>query len=66
MSNPKEDLINTSEVTKLVPFSRSTLYKLIKQGKFPAPFKPSERINLWHKDVVTKWISDNLGGATHG
>lgn len=59
------DLIKTSEVVSIVPFSRSTLLKLIKQGKFPQPFKPSERVHLWHKSDVIQWLSDNVGGANY-
>ncbi len=66
MSNLKDNFINTSEVAKLVPFSRSTLYKFIKQGKFPQPIKLGERIHLWNKADVTKWINDNFGGVQHG
>ncbi len=66
MPNIKNDFINTSEVVKLLPFSRSTLNKLVKQGKFPQPYKPTEKLNLWNKADVNKWINDNFGGVQHG
>ncbi len=35
------------KVTEITGLSESTIYRLISAGKFPKPFKPSARINLW-------------------
>ena len=36
----------------LIPVSKSTIYRLIALGKFPAPIKPSPSISLWSYDEV--------------
>ena len=39
-------------IEALIPVSRSTIYRLIAAGKFPAPVKPLPTISLWSRDEV--------------
>ena len=39
-------------IEALIPVSRSTIYRLIAAGKFPAPVKPLPTISLWSLDEV--------------
>ena len=41
-------------------YSKSTLYSLIAQGKFPAPIKLSPRISVWVEDDVDSWIRERI------
>jgi predicted DNA-binding transcriptional regulator AlpA len=36
----------------LIPVSKSTIYRLVAAGRFPAPIKPSSSISLWSNDAV--------------
>ena len=36
----------------LIPVSKSTIYRLVAAGRFPAPIKPSPSISLWSNDAV--------------
>jgi prophage regulatory protein len=49
-------------IEALVPVSRSTIYRLIAAGRFPAPVKPLPTISLWSRDEVRlalrKWGQD--------
>lgn len=65
MNNLKNDLLKTGEVVAIVPFSRTTLKRLVAEGKFPQPFKLSPNLNLWHKSEVIAWVNENFGGAEH-
>lgn len=64
--------IRISEVLQRVPVSRSTIWRWVKVGKFPAPVKLSERITAWRLDDVDAWLAssagikkpDNAAGAT--
>lgn len=44
-------------------FSKSQLWRLIKQGKFPRPVKISERCNGWDSRQVDAWLAEKFGGG---
>lgn len=39
------------------PFARSTMWRRIKQGTFPAPIKLSERVTVWRYEDVMAWVA---------
>lgn len=45
----------------MVPFSRATLWRKVKDGSFPRPTKLSERTTAWPTAEVLKWIADPMG-----
>lgn len=46
----------------LLPFSRATLWRLVKAGKFPAPAKISENVTAWEVGAVRRWKISVLEG----
>ena len=36
----------------LIPVSKSTIYRLVAAGKFPAPVKPLPSISLWSSEEI--------------
>ena len=50
------DFWRTKKVLEKVPFSRSTLYRLIEAGQFPSQIKLSSRISVWSSTDVLAWI----------
>jgi prophage regulatory protein len=51
-------MLRAKQVLEIVPISKSTLYQWIKDGKFPAPIKLSERCSVWMSESVQKFIDD--------
>ena len=45
----------------LLPFSRATLWRRVKDGTFPQPVKLSERTIAWPTAEVRKWMDDPVG-----
>ena len=45
----------------LLPFSRATLWRRVKDGTFPQPVKLSERTTAWPTQEVCKWMADPVG-----
>lgn len=41
--------------------SKTHLYRLIQQGKFPAPHKLSERVSAWDEAAVDAWLAERFG-----
>lgn len=54
-------MLASPEVLELVRIkSRSKLYELIRQGKFPAPIKLGARTARWPAAVVHAWIQKQI------
>lgn len=51
-----ECLIRIKEACLLTGVSRSTLYKLIEEGRFPKPLDLGSRFKAWKKQTVIDWI----------
>ncbi|GLP94712.1 helix-turn-helix transcriptional regulator [Paraferrimonas sedimenticola] len=50
-----EQLLTIQDVCRLTKLSRSTIYKLMRDKKFPKPIKISVRNVRWPKYVVDEW-----------
>ena len=63
---PVKQVMNLRDVLMALGISKSTLYRLIDAGKFPAPFKLGERINAWRVETIEVWLNEqsaNVGGV---
>ena len=40
----------------LLPVSRATLWRWVKDGKFPSPFKLGENCTVWDAGEVDAWV----------
>jgi len=52
--------IRLPEVRQKVGMSKSYIYDLIAQGKFPKPVKVSSRISCWVAAEVEQWIQEQI------
>jgi predicted DNA-binding transcriptional regulator AlpA len=48
----------TVQAPCLIPIGRSTMWRKIKQGKFPQPIKISDGINGWRCGEIREWLSN--------
>lgn len=53
-------LIKLKEVIALTGVSRSQIYALAQQGKFPRPVKLTERSSAWVASEVQEWIESRI------
>jgi predicted DNA-binding transcriptional regulator AlpA len=44
------------QVLLFVPFSKSTLWRRVKEGTFPAPVKLSPGVTAWRAEDIRSWI----------
>lgn len=51
-----EKIYRRPAVQEMVGLSRSTLYAMIAQGRFPAPVKLSSRAVGWRQSDLTAWL----------
>lgn len=52
--------IRLSDVLKIVPIGRATLWRKIKKGEFPKPYNLGERAVGWKYSEVVEWINKIL------
>ncbi|WP_439825373.1 helix-turn-helix transcriptional regulator [Aeromonas caviae] len=60
---PTPSFERIAAVTARTGVPRSSLYRLIKQGRFPSPIKLSERSSAWRSSDVDAWIAARSNGT---
>ena len=53
-------LLKLTEVVTKTGLSRSQIYALAQQGRFPKPIKQSERSSAWVASEVDDWIESKI------
>lgn len=43
--------------------SKTSIYRMIKRGQFPAPARLSERVVAWDEAAVCAWLNERFGSA---
>ena len=60
------ELLTLRDVCAVVSLSRSTVYSLLKAGKFPPPVQVSARSVRWRRIEIDCWQSNLSAGDEHG
>jgi prophage regulatory protein len=42
----------------MLGIARSTIYRMMKENKFPKQIKLSERTSVWRLSVIEKWVEE--------
>lgn len=50
--------IRIKELSTILGIGKSTIYRLVKDGKFPKQIKLTERTAVWKLSVINAWIKD--------
>jgi len=54
-------LLRRKQVEALIGFGKSTIYRLIEQGKFPSPIYPAgTSISAWVASEVQDWLNEQI------
>lgn len=65
-SNSPYRALRISQVIEITGFSKSHLYRLLKDGQFPKPTKLSERVVIWSESAVNDWLASKFDGQIVG
>lgn len=60
LNNVSQITIRINDVVKMTSVSKSTIWKWVKEGKFPQPSKYAATITVWRYDEVLSWIDDKV------
>lgn len=53
-------LIRLPAVKERTGLSRSRIYELLSEGRFPKPVKLSTRLNAWPENEISAWIAARI------
>lgn len=57
------DLATTKNKPGKLPVSPATIWRWVREGKFPKPFKLGESVTCWDAAEVEAFITQRAGGA---
>lgn len=57
---PRDRLLRLPEVVAMTGTSKTTIYDLMKAGKFPARTKITARMAVWSEAAVLTWIQARI------
>ena len=63
MSEKHQKFLRLTEVRNRVPYSRSTIYQLVTQGRFPKPINLGARAVAWLESDIDEWIAARVGNS---
>ncbi len=55
--------LRVGSVVSRTGISKTHLYRLVKDGKFPAPIKLSEHVSAWDAELVDNWLKAKFEGG---
>lgn len=54
---PQTGFVRQTQLLTIIPVSRSTLWRYVSAGTFPAPVKLSAGVTAWRAEDVRQWIA---------
>lgn len=51
------DIASTPSKTGILPVSPATIWRWVRVGKFPQPFKLSAGVTVWHASEIEQFIT---------
>ena len=60
--NASDRLVKLDEVKRCVGLGKSMIYRLIQEGKFPAPYKGTPLASRWSDQEIRAWIDEVKDG----
>lgn len=61
LGQPEPAFYRTADVLRITALSRSSLYRRIASGDFPAPVSLDGRAKGWRRAALLEWIEDPVG-----
>lgn len=60
---PRDRLMRLPDVEAATGCRKSTIYKLMKEGKFPPCVRITARLAAWPESAVMAWVQARIAGA---
>ena len=59
---PRDRLLRLPDVEAATGCKKSTIYKLMKEGKFPSCVRITARMAAWPESAVLQWVQARIAG----
>ena len=59
---PRDRLLRLADVEAATGCKKSTIYKLMKEGKFPHCVRITARMAAWPESAVLQWVQARIAG----
>ena len=59
---PTTGFIRIASLVQFIPFSQASIWRKVREGRFPKPIKLSERVTAWRVEEVRAWIDAQGAG----
>jgi predicted DNA-binding transcriptional regulator AlpA len=53
---PQSGMVRRSQFKGIIPISDVTIWRLVKDGRFPQPLRVSPRLRLWNVADLREWM----------
>lgn len=63
---PRDRLLRLPEVEAIAGIKKSTIYTLMRDGKFPQCIAITGRMVAWPETAVLQWVQDRINQARNG
>lgn len=57
MASDPDRLIRLAEVIEIVGYCKAMIYRKVRAGTFPKPYKPGGASSRWSLQEVTDWVA---------
>lgn len=57
MNKNENRLLGLEDVLEIIPVSKATWYRLIREGLAPKPVKVSLRRSVWHESKIREFVN---------
>lgn len=61
---PRDRLLRLPDVEALAGIKKSTIYQLMREGKFPNCVRISRRLSVWPESAVLTWVNARIREGT--
>ena len=58
------DIATTKTSTGMLPVSPATIWRWVREGKFPKPFKLGDSVTVWDASEVEAFLVQRAGGVS--
>lgn len=60
---PRDRFLRLPDVEAVTGCKKSTIYKLMKEGKFPKCIRITARMSAWPETKVLQWVQERIHGG---
>ncbi|MFM0695647.1 AlpA family phage regulatory protein [Paraburkholderia graminis] len=53
---PKAGLVRRSQFKGVIPLGDTTIWKMVREGRFPQPIRVSANLRLWRAEELHEWM----------